>query len=83
MIPDFIPVLRYLDDLILVPAGIALAVRLVPLAVLTECRAQAERRLAEARPRSWMAAGVIVGVWGVALIAVAWLTWRLAARCAV
>ncbi len=80
LIPDFIPVLGYLDDLIIVPAGIALAVRLVPPEVLTACRAKAETRGGEARPRSWIAAVVIVGVWLLALIAVAWLIWRVAAR---
>src|ERR671933_1645183 len=41
LIPDFIPVLGYLDDLLIVPAGIALAVKLVPAPVMAECRAQA------------------------------------------
>ena len=40
LIPDFVPVLGYLDDLILIPAGIALAVKLVPDSVLTDCRAR-------------------------------------------
>lgn len=41
LIPDFIPVMGYLDDLILVPAGIALAVRLIPGPILERCREQA------------------------------------------
>ena len=44
LIPDFVPVLGYLDDLVLIPAGIALAIKLVPDQVLMECRAQASRR---------------------------------------
>src|SRR6478672_4265846 len=50
LIPDFIPVLGYLDDLIIVPLGLALAIRLVPPHVLEECRARAREELAGARP---------------------------------
>ena len=42
LIPDFVPILGYLDDLILIPLGIALAIRMVPHAVLAECRARAQ-----------------------------------------
>ena len=42
LIPDFIPIIGYLDDLILIPIGIALAVKLIPDSVLVECRAQAQ-----------------------------------------
>jgi uncharacterized membrane protein YkvA (DUF1232 family) len=61
LIPDFIPVLGYLDDLILVPLGIALAVRLIPADVMADCRARAED-LAE-RPHSRLAALVVILVW--------------------
>ena len=44
LIPDFIPVLGYLDDLVIVPAGILLTVRLIPADLLSEFRAQAEKR---------------------------------------
>lgn len=63
LIPDFIPVLGYLDDLILVPAGIALAVRLVPAEVLAECRTRAAETLAGARPVSRAATVVVIAVW--------------------
>jgi uncharacterized membrane protein YkvA (DUF1232 family) len=45
LIPDFIPIIGYLDDLLLVPLGIALVLRLTPSGVLAECRAQAQREL--------------------------------------
>lgn len=61
LIPDFVPVLGYLDDLLLVPLGIALAIRLVPEPVLADCRERA--REAVERPTSWWSALVIVGVW--------------------
>ena len=72
LIPDFIPVLGYLDDLILVPLGIALAIRLVPNDVLAECRARAADTLAK-RPVSRLAAAIIIAIWvGLALLALFW-----------
>ena len=66
LIPDFVPVLGYLDDLLLLPAGIALAIRMVPPAVLAECRARARDAAANAGPVSRRAGVVIVLVWLVA-----------------
>jgi uncharacterized membrane protein YkvA (DUF1232 family) len=65
LIPDFIPVLGYLDDLLLVPLGLALALRLLPAPVMAECRREAAARLAagSSRPRSWVGGAAIVAVW--------------------
>lgn len=63
LIPDFVPVLGYLDDLILLPLGLALAMRMIPPDVLAECRAQARETLADGKPVSRGAAAVIVAVW--------------------
>src|SRR5262247_3736587 len=60
LIPDFIPVLGYLDDLVLVPLGLALAIRLVPPPLLAEHRAEATRRFAQAGHRSAVGAGLVV-----------------------
>ena len=68
LIPDFVPVLGYLDDLIIVPAGIALVLRLVPAEVLADCREQARQR-AE-RPVSRVGAVFMLAVW---LLAAGWL----------
>jgi uncharacterized membrane protein YkvA (DUF1232 family) len=76
LIPDFIPVLGYLDDVLLLPGLIWLAVRLLPSAVLSDSRAQAERWMAErgAKPRSIAGAVIIVAVWiAVASFAGYWL----------
>jgi uncharacterized membrane protein YkvA (DUF1232 family) len=61
LIPDFIPVLGYLDDMLLLPLGIALAIRLLPDVVLAECREQA-REYAD-QPTYRAAALVIIGFW--------------------
>lgn len=66
LIPDFIPVLGYLDDLILVPLGVWLVLRLVPAHVLADCRARADE--AVDRPVSRLMAVAIVAAW-IALLA--------------
>ena len=75
LIPDFIPVLGYLDDLVIVPLGILLVIRLVPAGLMTEFRAGAAT-LAE-RPRSTTAAAVIVLIWIAAAALAGWWLWRL------
>jgi uncharacterized membrane protein YkvA (DUF1232 family) len=76
LIPDFVPVLGYLDDLILIPLGIALAIRLVPRAVLEECRARAQEGLQGGKPVSRTAGAVIVAIWVAAIaFCVVW-GWR-------
>ncbi len=62
LIPDFVPILGYLDDLILVPLGIMLAIRLIPAPVLSDLRATATSQLAR-RPTSWVGAIAIIGIW--------------------
>ncbi|WP_206453691.1 YkvA family protein [Aurantimonas marina] len=73
LIPDFIPVLGYLDDLLIVPLGIFLAIRLVPPALMAEFRVAAEAR--SGRPVSRVAAVVVVALWLVGLAAVALWAW--------
>ncbi len=63
LIPDFIPVLGFLDDLVLLPLGIALAVRLIPPAVLEDCRRRARETLITGRPVSRAAGAVVIGIW--------------------
>lgn len=63
LIPDFVPVLGYLDDLILIPLGIVVAIKLVPPEVLAECHARAQEAAANGKPVSRVAAVVIIGIW--------------------
>ena len=73
LIPDFIPVLGLLDDLLLVPMGIALAIRMIPRDVLEDCRAKARSAFAGDRPAGRIAATVIVLVWiAVAALCALW-----------
>ncbi|MGH8077987.1 MAG: YkvA family protein [Lysobacter sp.] len=74
LIPDFIPVLGYLDDLILIPLGVALVVRLTPPAILADARARAER--VAVRPVSIVAAVVISTIWLLLLAAGGLWWWR-------
>ena len=73
LIPDFIPVLGYLDDLIIVPLGILLVVKLIPAGLMAEFRAEAARR--EGAPRSRIAALVIVAIWISAAALLLWWLW--------
>ena len=71
LVPDFIPVLGYLDDLVIIPVGIWLAVRLVPPGLMAEFRVTAEKR---SKPRSLAGAAAVVGLW---LLTLALTWWRL------
>jgi uncharacterized membrane protein YkvA (DUF1232 family) len=63
LIPDFIPVLGYLDDLVLLPLGIALAVKMIPDGIWEQCRARARSELARGLPRSRIAGFIIMMIW--------------------
>jgi uncharacterized membrane protein YkvA (DUF1232 family) len=70
LIPDFIPVLGYLDDLIIVPLGILLTISLIPDGLMQEFREEALRR--EGRPKSYVGLAAIVTLW---VVCAAWLIW--------
>lgn len=74
LIPDFIPVLGYLDDLILLPSAIVLAVKLIPEPVLVECRAKAQ--VHSEKPTSRTAAAVIIAIWLTIAGLTMWLVYR-------
>ena len=63
LIPDFIPVVGYLDELVLVPLGVLAVRAMIPAAVLAECRERAETALEPGRPVSVLGAGIIVVIW--------------------
>ena len=71
LIPDFIPVIGYLDDLIIVPLGLWLVVRLIPDQVMAECRARANE--AAQRPSSRAGMIAIILIWIAGALALVWL----------
>jgi len=73
LIPDFIPVLGYLDDVILLPLAILLTVRLMPPQLMAEHRAAAAK--AEDRPTSRAGAALIVALWSIVAATLAWWLW--------
>ena len=75
LIPDFIPVIGYLDDLILVPLGIYITLCMIPASVLAEARVQAEAWIAEEKgqPKNYYVAVLFVAIW----LAVAYWVWSV------
>jgi len=74
LIPDFIPVLGYLDDIILVPLGVWIALKLIPDEVVKNCRAKAKELLSKGKPKNWFMGILFICVWVAFGI---WITWYL------
>jgi uncharacterized membrane protein YkvA (DUF1232 family) len=79
LIPDFIPVLGYLDDLVIVPFGIWLAMRMIPQDVLAECRNKAQEIMDQETPFRWQAALIILAIWILGATLVILLVFRILA----
>jgi uncharacterized membrane protein YkvA (DUF1232 family) len=80
LIPDFIPVLGYLDDMILIPLGIMLVIRMIPAEVLAECRQKSETIVGRATRAGKIAAAVIVLIWILSAALIVWLVIRTVNR---
>ncbi|MBM6994807.1 DUF1232 domain-containing protein [Paenibacillus sp. DXFW5] len=76
LIPDFIPVLGYLDDVILIPLGITIALKMIPESVIREHEAAAEERMKSGKPKNWFVGSLILLVWIVAIIWMICLVYR-------
>lgn len=77
LIPDFIPVLGYLDDLVLLPIGVLIAVRMIPAEVMIDARTKAEEVLRAGKPINWVGAVIIGAIWIVLAVLGIWLLSRL------
>jgi uncharacterized membrane protein YkvA (DUF1232 family) len=72
LIPDFIPVIGYVDDLLILPAGIALALKMIPKNVMDDARTAAADAMRSDKPVSWVMAVVIILIWlGIAILGIA------------
>ncbi len=67
IIPDFIPIIGMLDDLILLPMVIALTIKLIPKEVLADCKLEAENQWRDGKPKRWFFALPIIVLWMVML----------------
>jgi uncharacterized membrane protein YkvA (DUF1232 family) len=76
LIPDFIPVIGYLDDLIITPLGLALAIRLIPPEVMAAARQRAHDGIKDPRARR-VGLFIVIGIWLIGLLLVGFMIWRL------
>ncbi|HJV46997.1 MAG TPA: YkvA family protein [Bacillota bacterium] len=74
LIPDFIPILGYLDDVILVPLGVMLALKMMPETVMIESRIKAEDRMKQGKPKNWFVGTLIIVLW---VAIVVWLSFKV------
>ena len=72
LIPDFIPVLGYLDDLVLIPLGVALAIKMIPADILSTAREEALQRMTEGKKDNWVIGGLIVLLWVAVVVLIIW-----------
>lgn len=75
LIPDFIPVVGYIDDLIIVPAGISLLIKMIPKEILEECREKARSQSVGKKRSKWIAGAVIILIWLLVIYIILKLLW--------
>jgi uncharacterized membrane protein YkvA (DUF1232 family) len=77
LIPDFIPVLGYLDDLVIVPLGIALALKMIPQPIIDDCRERAEEIRKQGKPKNWLMGAAFIVIWILLAVWLGALVYRL------
>lgn len=74
LIPDFIPILGYLDDLILIPIGIMFALKMIPESVISDCEVKAEEMMKKGKQKNWIVGSLIVLLWSALIL---WFIFKL------
>jgi uncharacterized membrane protein YkvA (DUF1232 family) len=77
LIPDFIPILGYLDDVILIPIGIYISLKLIPDNVIVDCEMKAEEMMKKGKPKNWIVGSLILLIWLVIFIWVIFKVYQL------
>ncbi len=72
LIPDFIPVLGYLDDLLILPLLAAIAIKLIPISIMEECKEESRALWQDGRPKKWYYAIPILGLWTAIVTMIVW-----------
>ena len=65
LIPDFIPILGYLDDVIILPLGIMFALKMIPQDVISDCEVKANEMMKNGKPKNWIVGSLIIVIWSV------------------
>lgn len=68
LIPDFIPILGYLDDVILVPLGIVVALKMMPNEVISDCEEKAKELMRNGKPKNWLVGSIIIFLWSIIIL---------------
>ncbi|MCM3787191.1 YkvA family protein [Domibacillus indicus] len=76
LIPDFIPVLGYIDDILLVPLGIFFALKMIPKPVAADCEERAQKLMKNGKPKNWIAGIFVLLIWAAVLTWVGLWIWR-------
>jgi uncharacterized membrane protein YkvA (DUF1232 family) len=74
LIPDFIPILGYLDDIIILPLGIMFALRMIPKDVISDCEVRANERMKNGKPKNWIVGSLILLIWSAVIL---WIIFKV------
>jgi uncharacterized membrane protein YkvA (DUF1232 family) len=68
LIPDFIPILGYLDDVIILPLGIMFALKMIPKDVISDCEVKANEMMKNGKPKNWVVGSLIIFIWSIIIL---------------
>lgn len=76
LIPDFIPILGFIDDLIIVPLGVMLALKMIPVLAIKDCEEKANELMKKGKPKNWIVGSLIILFWSLILIWIIYSTYH-------